>query len=88
MPWNFSSGNGPEWQSRQSPTCRLPTMLRPRVASPRAAVPWLAAGAFAMMVVIQVAYFHVGDISPRTRFIVVAALFLAAIASGPRTAGH
>ena len=29
VPWNRSSGNGPVWQSRQSPTCRLATIARP-----------------------------------------------------------
>src|SRR5580693_6585857 len=34
VPWNLSSGNGPEWQSRQSPVLWLATMARPRAASP------------------------------------------------------
>ena len=38
VPCNRSSGNGPEWQSRHRPTCRLATMARPRAASPLAPV--------------------------------------------------
>src|SRR5579863_2781410 len=38
VPWNFCSGNGPLWQRRQSPTCRLVTILRPSTGSPLAPV--------------------------------------------------
>src|SRR5215211_2407128 len=38
LPWNRSSGNGPLWHSRQSPTWRLTTMARPRAGSPPAPV--------------------------------------------------
>src|SRR5580692_9115220 len=34
VPWNLSSGYGPEWQSRHSPVLWLATMARPRAASP------------------------------------------------------
>src|SRR5437867_6450514 len=37
-PWNRSSGNGPLWHSRHSPTCRLATIARPRAGSPFAPV--------------------------------------------------
>ena len=38
VPWNRSSGNGPLWQSRQSPTCRFATIARPLAGSPLAPV--------------------------------------------------
>src|SRR5258705_12491771 len=38
LPWNRSSGNGPLWHSRHRPTCRLPTIARPRAGSPFAPV--------------------------------------------------
>src|SRR5437773_4780254 len=38
LPWNRSSGNGPLWHSRHSPTCRLATIARPRAGSPFAPV--------------------------------------------------
>src|SRR6266851_3341429 len=34
VPCSLSWGNGPEWHNRQSPTCRLPTIARPRAGSP------------------------------------------------------
>src|SRR5580700_3967555 len=34
VPWNLSSGNGPEWHNRQSPRLWLATIARPRTASP------------------------------------------------------
>src|SRR5947207_9843393 len=34
VPGNRSSGDGPEWHKRQSPTWRLPTIVRPRAGSP------------------------------------------------------
>src|SRR2546421_2166424 len=37
-PWNRSSGNGPLWHKRHSPTCRLATIARPRAGSPFAPV--------------------------------------------------
>src|SRR5438132_13493738 len=37
-PWNRSSGNGPLWHNRHSPTCRLATIARPRAGSPFAPV--------------------------------------------------
>src|SRR5256886_17681617 len=38
LPWNRSSGNGPLWHNRHSPTCRLATIARPRAGSPFAPV--------------------------------------------------
>src|SRR5437762_9346407 len=38
LPWNRSSGNGPLWHKRHSPTCRLATIARPRAGSPFAPV--------------------------------------------------
>src|SRR5256885_7999388 len=37
-PWDRSSGNGPLWHNRQSPTCRLATIARTRAGSRVAAV--------------------------------------------------
>src|SRR5687767_984049 len=37
-PWRRSSGKGPLWHSRHSPTCRLATIARPRSGSPLAPV--------------------------------------------------
>src|SRR3989449_4306580 len=37
-PWNRSSGNGPLWHKRHSPTWRLATIARPRAGSPFAPV--------------------------------------------------
>src|SRR5580704_5330256 len=34
VPWNLSSGNGPEWHNRHSPVLWLATIARPRAASP------------------------------------------------------